>query len=173
MKGVIKFNAIIWINIKSNSPWEKAVFEDTYREFYMQAQYFNQNNDFATFRDIINAKPEAEKLNYLVSTAAHGHIDRLKGKIPAIVNVQGKKCIPFTQFRFTIIDSHVSKKQDHSCTIEFISEPITWIDNIQDKMLIAVGDHSFSLESGLPVDSDLLALPPNTTIFTFKKSSRS
>ena len=130
----------------------------------MQAQFYNQANTYSTFQELLDNVPNADRLHYLTSAAAVGYIRQLKGTIPDIVNVGGKLCLPFTQFKFEIIHSHVEQKDAHKIAILFYSEPLTWIDTLGNRLLIAYGDQREALQDGKDIDTDMVELQPYLTI---------
>ncbi|MBD2703174.1 hypothetical protein IC229_21185 [Spirosoma sp. BT702] len=152
------------IDSSSQKLWDKYVFEDTYMEFYMQAQYYNQENKYATFQELLDNVPNADRLHQQTSMAAIGYIRQLNNIVPDIVNQSGKLCLPFTQFKFDIIHSHVSDKQAHKVAITFYSEPLTWIDTVGNTLLIAYGDRQSTLQNGETVDTDMITLQPYLSI---------
>lgn len=139
-------------------------------EFYMQAQFYNQANQYTTFQELLDNVPNAEKLHHLTSAAAIGYIRQLNKIIPDIANSLGKLCLPFSQFKFEIIQSHVQQKEAHKVAILFYSEPLTWIDTFSDRLLIAYGDHREALQTGKEVETDLIALQPYLSISSVQQT---
>ncbi|GAB3979906.1 hypothetical protein GCM10028806_46280 [Spirosoma terrae] len=163
-KGLIRLSYRKIIDASSQKLWDKYVFDDTHMEFYMQAQLYNKDDKYNTFQELIDNVPQAEKLHYLTSRAAVGYIRQLNGVIPDVLNSSGKVCLPFTQFTFEILRSHVSNKDMHKIALTFYSEPITWIDTLGDALLIAYGDKRESLSNGDEVETDTLYLQPFLSI---------
>ncbi|MFD2935044.1 hypothetical protein [Spirosoma flavum] len=170
-KGIICLCYRKIIDVSSQKAWDKFVFDDTYMEFFMQAQYYNQEAKYSTFQELVDNVPNADKLHYLTSTAAIGYIRQLNKIIPDIANVSGKLCLPFTQFKFEIIQSHVQNKDAHKVAILFYSEPITWIDTIDNQLLIAYGDQREALQDGKEVDTDMVVLQPYLSISSIQKGA--
>ncbi len=169
VNGIIRLSYRKIIDVLSQKAWDKFVFDDTYMEFYMQAQFYNQEQKYTTFQELLDNVPNAEQLNYLTSTAAIGYIKQLNKIIPEIVNASGKLCLPFTQFKFEIIQSHVQDKNAHRVAILFYSDPLTWIDTIDNQLLITYGDQREALRNGNEVDTDLITLQPYLSIASFQK----
>ena len=168
VKGLIRLCYSKIIDASSAGVWDKYVFEDTYKEFFMQSQYFNQQQKFLTFREILENDPKADKLHYLVSTAAIGYLRQLNERIPDVVNVSGKLFLPFKNFRFEILQSHVKDQGQHKVVIYFYSEVMTWIDTIGNQLLLATGDQLEAMHTGHFVDTDMLALRPYLSISSFQ-----
>lgn len=167
-KGLIRLCYAKVIDAAAQSPWDKVVFEETYQEFYMQAQLFDPNGRHQTFRELLTNVPQAEQLHYLTSRVAVGYLKQLNQLIPDVVNVSGKPFLPFTEFRFEILASHVQRREDHQIAIYFYSDPLTWIDTIADRLLIATGDQRATLNEGGDVPTELIALPPNLSIWSYR-----
>lgn len=134
----------------------------------MQAQFYNQAQQHTTYQALLEQVPEAAKLPYLTSRAAIGYIRQLNEIIPDIQNSFGKLCLPFTQFTFDIIHAHLQQKEEFRLAIIFQSEPLTWLDTIDDRLLIAYGDQRAVLQEGLAVDTDLIALQPYLSLSSFQ-----
>jgi len=66
------------IDSSATRPWDKFVFDDTYAEFLMQSQLYNQEKKYFSFSDIITHVPAAEKLHFLVSAAVIGYLQQLQ-----------------------------------------------------------------------------------------------
>lgn len=163
-KGLIQLCYRKIIDSDSQKVWDKFVFEDTYMEFFMQAQTYNQEGKYRTFQEILENVPAASNLSYLVSTAAINYIRQLKDVVPDIANVYGKLCLPFKRFKFEIIHSDVKDKASHKVAIYFYSEPITWIDTLDGKLLIAYGDQREAIDAGEEIETDMIAMQPYLNI---------
>lgn len=159
-KGLIQLCYRKIIDADSQKIWDKYIFEDTYMEFFMQAQTFNQEGRYRTFLEISENVPAAKNLTYLVSTAAFNYIRQLKDVVPDIANVYGKLCLPFNRFKFEIIHSDVKDKASHKVAIYFYSDPLTWIDTLDGNLLIAYGDKREAINLGEEVETDMIALQP-------------
>lgn len=170
VKGLIKLCYRKLIDNNSTNNWDKYVFEDTHREFYMQAQQFDQKGQYTTFQELLLHIPKAEQIHYLVSTAALGYLRQLNGLIPELLNVWGQTCVPFKNFKFEILQSHIQQKEQHKVIIYFYSEILTWIDTIDKQILFAKDNQINTLDSGKEIETDLLPLIPNLNIISFQKN---
>lgn len=167
-KGLIKIAYQKLIDSNSNNIWDKCVFEDTYKEYYMQAQQFDQGKQYPNFKDLLANNPKADQMHYLVSTAAIAYIRQLNDYIPELLNEWKKSCIPFKNFRFEIIESHIEDKNQHKVVIYFYSEILTWIDTIDNKLLLSQGNQSENLKQGIAIETEMLSLPPQASIVSFQ-----
>lgn len=168
LKGLIRLTYRKLIDASSNKPWDKLVFEETYQEFFMQAQRLDQAGTYPTFEELLNNVPNADQLHYLTSRAALGYLKQLDQQIPDVVNAVGLLYLPFTEFKFELLASHVQRKEDHRVAISFYSDPLTWIDTVDGRLLIACGDQREALQAGQAVNTDLLALKPNLSIWSYQ-----
>lgn len=150
------------IDAQSSSAWEKYVFEDTYNEFLMQFQFYNADKKYLTFSQLINENKNAEKLHFLTGAAVTGYVNQLAGKIPDVQNTLGKIFLPFHNFRFEIIESHISDKSKHKVAVNFYSDEITWIDTIGDSMLLSLAGEIG--EEEMPTET--MKLQPFVSIFS-------
>ncbi len=167
VKGLIRLSFCKIIDASSPNHWDRAVFEDTYQEFFMQAQLYNQGDKYQTFQELLANVPNADQLHYLTSRVAMGYLKQLNQVIPDVVNASGRPFIPFTQFKFEILASHVQKKEDHKIAIFFYSDLLTWLDTVH-QLLVSYGDHREALQAGQEVSTDLIAQQTNLNIWSYQ-----
>ncbi|WP_324675343.1 hypothetical protein [Hymenobacter sp. GOD-10R] len=125
------------IDSSATKPWEKMVFEDTYAEFRMQAQLYNQEKRYRTFGELLHHAPGADKLHFLVSAAAVGYLQQLNGVVPDVLNNLGKHFLKFSKFQFELINSDLLDKSKHQVAINFYAEPLVWHDTIGTYLLVS------------------------------------
>jgi hypothetical protein len=140
------------------------VFEDTYAEFKLQAQNYNQEKRFNSFSEILRNVAGAEKLHFLVSAAAIGYLQQLNGIIPDITNNLGKLFLKFSNYHFEIVNSDLSDISKHQIALSFFSDEITWIDTISDYLLIAEAPENVQKE----IQTHLLLLRPFLSIYSLR-----
>lgn len=171
MKGLIRLSYRKVIDAASAKRWDKAVFDETYQEFYMQAQQYDQAGTYQTLQELIDNVPKAEQLHYLTSRVAMGYLQLVNQIIPDLLNTSGQETVPFTQFKFEILASDIKRKDAHKVAITFYSDPITWIDTLGNALFVAYGDQRQLLVEGKEVSTDLLMLQPNLTIWSYQPGS--
>lgn len=125
------------IDLNSSGIWEKLVYDDTYIEFLMQVQNYDQEKKYSTFAQLIHHVEDAGKLNYLVSSACIGYLRQLNEKIPDILNILGRQFLVFKSFHFEIINSDIQHKSAHQVAINFYSEPLLWHDTVGNYLLVS------------------------------------
>jgi hypothetical protein len=153
------------IDASSQKVWDKYVFDSTYQEFLMQAQFYNKDKKFNSFAEIINNVTGAEKLHFLISSAIVGYLQQLKGMIPDVLNNIGKHFLQFKNYRFEIINSDIKNKASHQVAINFFSEPLIWHDTVGEYMLVS---HLNEGKPGGEVLTDLVKLQPFITIYSLQ-----
>lgn len=164
-KGIITLCYRKVIDVNSVRPWEKMVFLDSYAEFNMQAQYFDQHNRYCSFAELIHHVPTADKLHFLVSAAVTGYVRQLHERIPDLLNVLGRRFLKFNNFQFEIINSDRTEVARHQVALSFYSEPLTWHDTINDHLLL-----SDPMQQGDEVLTHLFKLPAFVNIHSLKTS---
>ncbi|TXK48755.1 hypothetical protein FVR03_07810 [Pontibacter qinzhouensis] len=151
------------IDATATTPWEKLVFDDSYQEFKMQAQYYNQENKYGSFAELLQHSPGAERLHFLVSAAVTAYVQQLNGIVPDILNSVGRHFLKFNNYRFEIINSDVLDKTKHQVAINFVSDPMHWHDTLGQLLLI-----SAEPDNGTEVLTELVPLQPYFTIYSLQ-----
>jgi hypothetical protein len=153
------------IDAASQKPWDKLVFESTYKEFLMQSQFYNQEKKHTTFAALLQHAPGAEKLHFLVSTAIVGYLQQLKGIVPDILNNVGKHFLRFENYRFELINSDIKNKAAHQVAINFFSEPLTWHDTVSNYLLVSQSSEEKTNDGVL---TEMVQLQPFLSIYSLK-----
>ena len=155
------------IDVHSVKPWDKLVFNDTYTEFLLQSQYYNQEKKYNAFSDLITHVPAAEKLHFLVSAAVIGYLQQLQGRVPDLLNSLGRLFLPFNNYRFEIINSDIKDKTKHQVAINFFTDHMVWHDTINNQLLLSVPGN---MENGEQL-TELFTLPPFVSIYSIKPAA--
>jgi hypothetical protein len=153
------------IDSAATKPWEKLVWQDSYTEFNMQAQRYNNAGAIAGFSDMLHSNPQAAQLHFLVSSAVTGYIQQLHQVIPDIQNTLGKQFLPLDNFRFELIQSNTGQPSKHVVAINFFSAPILWIDTIGNTLLLSANQYN---EAGEML-THLLQLQPFVSICSIQQ----
>lgn len=160
------------VDINSPAPWEKLVFDASYKEFLMQAQLYNQERKYSSFGELIAHVPGAYKLHFLVSASVVGYLQQLNGKVPDIREGTGRLFLPFINYRFEIINSDIHQRDRHQVAFNFVSEPLLWLDTIGDRLLISVGGKTETGPEGEEeILTELVQLQPFLSIYSVKEIS--
>lgn len=134
----IKLNYLHIIDRNSNSPFEKQVFEDSYCELLMQAQRYNKDNQFKSFREIITHDPKAHSLHYKVGFAIGLYVKELNQLIPGLTDNLGTLCIPFTEYQFSIVDADLTDKKKHVVAITYMSPAMSFIGTVGNQLILSL-----------------------------------
>lgn len=154
------------VDSKSNGSWDKLVFDDSFFEFRLQAQFYNQEKKYNTYVQLVQHVPSSSKLPFLVSAAITGYIQQLNERIPDIPDSLGKQFLVFKAYQFEIINSNINNKADHQVAVNFYSEPLIWHDTIGDQLLVSVADNNDS-----EIKPDLFQLRPFLAIYSMNKKA--
>jgi hypothetical protein len=152
------------IDATNVSPWDKFIHEDSFAEFKMQAQFYNQEQRFTTFAEMLVNTPEAEKLHFLVSAAVTGYLRQLNGIIPDILDNLGRRFLTFENFKFEIINSDINEPEKHKVAINFFSKPLVWHHTIVNLLLVS----QFKETDEDEVFTNLFQLQPFVSIHSIK-----
>lgn len=125
------------IDTSATRRWDKLVFADTYREFCLQAQYFNQGKRYRSLAELLQHTPGADQLPFLVSGAVRGYLQQLHGWVPDVVDNLGQHFLKFTQFQFELLASDVLDQAWHQVAINFYSEPLVWHATVGPYLLVS------------------------------------
>lgn len=166
-KGIIRLVYRKIIDAAAQNVWEKYVFDATYVEFLMQAQLYNTEKKYTAFSELKNNVPNADKLHFLVSASVVPYLKQLNGKMPDILNSLGKLFLPFSSYKFEIIESDIRDKAKHRIAVELFSDPLTWIDTVDNQLLVSM--HPDSENADADILTEMFALQPYLSIHSIKK----
>ena len=155
------------IDVRSTRAWDKLVFEDTYGEFLLQSQLYNQGKNYTSFSNLVTHVPAAEKLHFLVSAAVIGYLQQLQGKVPDLVNNLDRLFLPFNNYRFEIINSDIRDKTKHQVAIHFFTDHLIWHDTISNQLLLSIPGN---MENG-ELLTELFTIPPFVNIYSIKPAT--
>lgn len=122
----------------SASLWEKYIFEDTYKEYVMQQQRFNdKENPVNTFRELLVVNPAADQLHFLTGIAAENYIAQFKNRFYRYTDILGSTFFPFTGYRLDIINTDVTDISKHKIGITFFSPLFTFLGMMNNAYLVS------------------------------------
>lgn len=151
------------IDRNSTGTFEKKVFDDSYSEFLLQAQRYNKDNQFTSFREITEHDPKANSLHYKVGFAIGLYVQELGREIPGLWDVQHTIAIPFTTHQLEIVASDVTDKRQHVVAITYTTDAITFIGNAGEYMILSFDDPAKHV-SATWMNTFLLKMQPGLTI---------
>lgn len=157
-----KFRLAYRFVIDNNSTllWDKYVFEITYKEYLLQNQKFNtQDNKAKTFAELLSVNEKAEQLHFLVGIAMSGYVDQLKGKLFRVPDVLGNNYFSIEGYKMDIINTDISDISKHKIGVTFFSKLMLWIDVVNNCYLCSTDTEKengfntimFPMQAGLSV----------------------
>ncbi|PWS30982.1 hypothetical protein [Pedobacter paludis] len=152
------------IDHTNNKPWDKLVHEDSFAEFKMQSQFYNQEQKYTTFAELLLNVAGSEKLHFLVSASITGYLQQLKGIIPDVLDNLGRRFLTFENFRFELINSDIKDIIRHKIAINFFSKPLVWHDTIDNQLLVSALTEIEDEETF----TNLFQLQPFVSIYSIK-----
>lgn len=152
------------IDATNSSPWDKFVHEDSFTEFKMQSQLYNQEKQYNTFAEMNLHVPGADKLHFLVGGSIAGYLQQFNGVIPDILDDLGRRFLTFENFKFELINSDINNIDKHKIAINFFSKPLLWHDTIEKHLLVSQFKESIEHE----ILTNLFQLQPFLSIHSIK-----
>ena len=158
------------IDASATRPWDKLVLDDSYREFSMQAQYFNQEKKYRTFGELLHYVPGANRLHGLASGAIVGYLQQLGGVVPDVLDNLGRRFLRFDKFQFELINSDLLDPGQHQVAINFFSEPLHWLDTM-GPYLLASAETPAGAGPAAPTPVHTFQLQPYLAIHSLQESA--
>lgn len=152
------------INHTSTGAFERMIFEDTYTEFQMQAQAYNQENRCRTFTELKTHAPKSHSLNYKVGFAIGLYIQQLNQLIPGLKDTFGQVPIPFETHLFELEESDIADRTAHRVAITYQTPPLTLYAIIGDRLLLSLNNQQ---ENNGAIPTFLLQLQPELSITSY------
>ncbi|MGA9648309.1 MULTISPECIES: hypothetical protein [Pedobacter] len=152
------------IDITNYNPWDKFVHKDSFIEFKMQSQLYNQEKQYNTFAEMNLNVPGADKLHFLVGGSIVGYLQQLNGVIPDILDDLGRRFLTFENFKFELINSDINNIEKHKIAINFFCKPLLWHDTIGEHLLVSQFKENLEEE----IFTNLFQLQPFLSIHSIK-----
>jgi len=160
MKAKIKLAFRIVIDQNSTMPWDKFVFEDTYFEYKIQHQVFNdKENPVKNYWELSAKNPNAEKIPFLLSASVVNYVSQLNGEIKSLPDVLGNTFFPIDTFKLDLISSNIEDSSKHKIGLTFYTPELLLIDIIDNKYLL-----SKNLESDNGFETFMFSFHPQISI---------
>lgn len=156
----IKLAYRVVIDSSSTFLWDKYVFEDTFKEYKMQSQQFNSDeNPKNTFRELLAENEKAAQLHFLTGIAASGYVAQLKGNFHRISDVLGNNYFPFINYQLDILNTDITDISKHKIGITFYSPLLTYFGVVEGNYLI-----SKNIEKGNEYETIMFPVQKNLSI---------
>lgn len=160
MKAKIKLAFRIVIDQNSTMPWDKFVFEDTYFEYKIQHQIFDdKETPVKNYWELLAKNQNAEKVSFLLSSAVANYVSQLNGEIKSLPDVLGNTFFPVDTFKLDLISSNIEDSAKHKIGLTFYTPELLLIDIIDNKYLL-----SKNIESENGFETFMFAFHPQVAI---------
>ncbi|WP_326982178.1 hypothetical protein VUJ46_18525 [Chryseobacterium sp. MYb264] len=160
MKAKIKLAFRIVIDQNSTLTWDKYIFEDTYFEYKIQHQVFDDKENRAkNYWELLAKNQHAERIPFLLSTSVTNYISQLNGEIKSLPDVLGNTFFPIESFKLDLISSNTEDPSKHKIGITFYTPELALIDIIDSKYLLS---KNIDPENGL--ETFMFAFHPQVAI---------
>ncbi|WP_449386823.1 hypothetical protein [Chryseobacterium lineare] len=138
MRAKIKLAFRIVIDHNSEMVWDQYIFEDTYFEYKIQHQVFDDpENPVRNYWELLAKNSQAEKMPFLLSSAVVNYVSQLKGEIKSLPDVLGNTFFPFESFKLDLISSNIEDPSKHKIGLTFYTPELLLIDIIDNKYLLS------------------------------------
>ncbi|NIF07010.1 hypothetical protein F3J23_16350 [Chryseobacterium sp. Tr-659] len=155
----------IIIDQTSEMIWDRYVFDDTYFEYKIQHQVFDdQQNPTKNYWELLQKNPNAKQIPFLLSGAASNYVSQLGGVIRSLPDVLGNTFFPFDHFRLDLVSSHLEDTSKHKIGLTFFTPELLLIDIIDNKYLLS---NDIGRENGF--DTYMLPFHPQIAIAYYQE----
>ena len=166
MKPQIKLVYRQIIDATTESGFEKAILQASYREFLLKSQAYNMDGKYKTFSKIKANDGRANSLHYKLSFSVLHFISQLNNKMPLIKDNLGQK-VAFETARFELIESHTQDISLHKIAINYETGYMTLVEFFGDFMLLAKGE----ILLGEAAETFVLKMQPGISITNYYETA--
>ncbi|NML70730.1 hypothetical protein HHL23_13135 [Chryseobacterium sp. RP-3-3] len=160
MKAKIKLAFRIVIDQNSTMPWDQYVFEDTYFEYKIQHQVFDdKENPVKNYWELLAVNSHADRIPFLLSSSAANYVSQLNGIIKSLPDVLGNTFFAFENFKLDLISSHIEDPSKHKIGLTFYTPDLFLIDIIDSRYLL-----SRKISEGNGFETFMFAFHPQVAI---------
>ncbi|WP_300686112.1 hypothetical protein [Chryseobacterium sp.] len=134
----VKLAFRIVIDQSSEMAWDRYIFEDTYFEYKIQHQVFDdKENPVKNYWELLQNNPNAKQIPFLLSSAAGNYVTQLGGVIRSLPDVLGNTFFPVDSFKLDLVSSHMEDASKHKVGLTFFTPELLLIDIIDNKYLLS------------------------------------
>lgn len=149
------------IDAEYATDFERDVFEDSYQEFLMQAQAYNQENKWHTFQQMAANNPKANSLHYKVGFSVGLYIQQLNYIIPGLKDILGETPLKFNTCRFNIIESDISNKARHKIALLYTTGMLTYFGQVANNLWLSENEQP---DTAAETETFLLPFVPGLSV---------
>ncbi len=134
----IKLAFRIVIDQNSEMIWDRYVFDDTYFEYKIQHQVFDdKENPVKNYWELLQKNPNAERISFLLSAATDNYVAQLNGIIKSLPDVLGSTFFEFENYKLDLVSSHLEDPSKHKIGLTFYTPKLILLDIIDGKYLLS------------------------------------
>lgn len=134
----IKLAFRIVIDQNSEMIWDHYVFDDTYFEYKIQHQVFDdKENPVKNYWELLQKNPNAERIPFLLSAATNNYVAQLNGVIKSLPDVLGTTFFEFENYKLDLVSSHLEDPSKHKIGLTFYTPKLILLDIIDGKYLLS------------------------------------
>lgn len=134
----VKLAFRIVIDQSSEMVWDRYIFEDTYFEYKIQHQVFDdKENPVKSYWELLQNNPNAKQIPFLLSSAVSNYVTQLGGVIRSLPDVLGNTFFPVDGFKLDLVSSHLEDASKHKVGLTFFTPELLLIDIIDNKYLLS------------------------------------
>ena len=157
------------IDATSADVFEKNILNASYNEFLLKSQAYNLEGKFTTFGEIKANDGRANSLHYKAGFSIDHFITALNKNIPGVKDALGKN-IQFETYKFEVIESDITDISKHKVAVIYFTEILTLLDNLEDNLLLSLGDKTKELAgSEIIEDTFLLKMVADISISSYQE----
>ena len=153
----------------AQSTFEQQVFEDSYQEFLIQIQTYNQDQRFTTWQELRTAIPKSDvTLQYKVGFAVGLYLRALNHQNPYLTDSLGYP-VPFEEHRFELLDSDITDRRSHRVALTFLSGPLTLLGTVGTYLLLDRPGQRGSGDTSEKCETFLVEMQPQLAIVSYQE----
>ncbi|POY35291.1 hypothetical protein C3K47_16030 [Solitalea longa] len=165
-KAFIKLAYKQVIHSGSVTPFEQAVFNDTYAELLMQVQVYNPQKLFNNWAELTTAVPKAaQNVPYKTAFSIGLYVKELTNVIPGLTDNLDQANIPFANYKFEIIDSHFENRQKHKVSITYLTATFTLLTSFGEYLVLSTNTAS---TAGTSTDTIVIKMQPGLSVVSYE-----
>jgi hypothetical protein len=167
-KAIIKLAYRQVINASSAGVTEQRIWNDSYNEFLLKIQSYNQENKLTRFSDIVARDGRANSLHYKISFAVLQHLGSFKNKIPGLYDAAGRNSLSFEIPEFKLLESDTEDKSQHAVAVIYLTGELTLLESFGEYLVLTNADVTMKKEE--EIETFVLQMRPGLSVCSWKSA---
>lgn len=160
--SIIRLKCKQYIHAGSLDPFEKNVFNFSYKEFWIKSQVYNPEGKFPTFTQLKENDGRANSLHYKSGFGVSGFIGLLNNKIPNTKDNLGE-ALSFAEYSFEVVESDKNDKSKNAVAITYATAKLRLMGNFGYYLVLA-RETGFQPEKPGAIETITLQMQPHISI---------